>query len=126
MKSTVYHYQTHVFGQHFCVHRYDILYAGNRYAGCLGFTRKTDIYIKRYLIIKSIIYNNNTVLHFSLYTHLPYLSYTGVPGQSIPPAGIYPPRLDYTRVYYSLGQFIPRGVLWPRPIHTSSGQNIPS
>src|SRR6218665_1258858 len=30
------------------------------------------------------------------------------------PAGLYPglkrPRLDYTRVYYSLGQFIPRGI----------------
>src|SRR6218665_3191236 len=54
----------------------------------------------------------------------------GVTGQNIPPAGIYPglkrPRLDYTRVYYGLGQFIPRGILWPRPIHTSSGQNIPS
>src|SRR6218665_2141820 len=37
----------------------------------------------------------------------------GVTGQSIPPAGLYPglkrPRLDYTRVYYGLGQFIPRG-----------------
>ena len=37
--------------------------------------------------------------------------YTGVTGQSIPPAGLYPglkrPRLDYTRVYYGLGQFIP-------------------
>jgi len=36
---------------------------------------------------------------------------TGVTGQNIPPAGIYPglkrPRLDYTRVYYGLGQFIP-------------------
>src|SRR6218665_2571856 len=46
------------------------------------------------------------------------------------PARIYPglkrPRLDYTRVYYGLGQFIPRGILWPRPIYTSSGQNIPS
>src|SRR6218665_2865762 len=35
----------------------------------------------------------------------------GVTGQSIPPAGLYPglkrPRLDYTRVYYGLGQFIP-------------------
>jgi len=55
---------------------------------------------------------------------------TGVTGQNIPPTGIYPglkrPRLDYTRVYYGLGQFIPRGILWPRPIHTSSGQNIPS
>ena len=34
----------------------------------------------------------------------------GVTGQSIPPAGLYPgikrPRLDYTRVYYGLGQFI--------------------
>src|SRR6218665_3441668 len=54
----------------------------------------------------------------------------GVTGQNIPPAGIYPVlkrhRLDYTRVYYGLGQFIPRSVLWPRPNHTSSGQNIPS
>src|SRR6218665_326929 len=54
----------------------------------------------------------------------------GVTGQNIPPAGIYPglkwPRLDYTRACYGLGQFIPRGILWPRPIHTSSGQNIPS
>ena len=42
---------------------------------------------------------------------------TGVTGQNIPPAGIYPglkrPRLDYTRVNYGLGQFIPRGILWP-------------
>src|SRR6218665_1667470 len=55
---------------------------------------------------------------------------TGVTGHNIPPARIYPglkrPRLDYTRVYYGLGQFTPRGILWPRPIHTSSGQNIPS
>src|SRR6218665_1733977 len=40
---------------------------------------------------------------------------TGVTGQSIPPAGIYPglkrPRLDYTWVYYGLGQIIPRGIL---------------
>ena len=47
---------------------------------------------------------------------------TGVTGQSIPRAGLYPglkrPRLDYTRVYYGLGQFIPRGTLWPRPIYT--------
>jgi len=53
---------------------------------------------------------------------------TGVTGQSIPPAGLYPelkwPRLDYTRVYYGLGQFIPQGILWPRPIHTPSGQII--
>jgi len=45
------------------------------------------------------------------------------------PAGLYPgskrPRLDYTRVYYSLGQFTPRGILWPRPIQTPSGQIIP-
>src|SRR6218665_3328530 len=44
------------------------------------------------------------------------------------PAGLYPglkrPRLDYTRVYYSLGQFIPPGILWPRRIHTPSGQII--
>ena|SRR6218665_1148289 len=57
-------------------------------------------------------------------------SHTGVTGQNIPPAGIYPglklARLDNTRVYYGLGQFIPRRILWPRPIHTSSGQNIPS
>src|SRR6218665_2322059 len=41
----------------------------------------------------------------------------GVTGQNIPPAGVYPglkrPRLDYTRVYYGLGQLIPRGILWP-------------
>src|SRR6218665_868031 len=47
---------------------------------------------------------------------------TGVTGQNIPPAGLYPglkrPRLDYTRVYYGLGQFILRGIVWPRPIHT--------
>ena len=24
--------------------------------------------------------------------------------------------LDYTRVYYGIGQFIPRGILWPGPI----------
>src|SRR6218665_2845541 len=52
----------------------------------------------------------------------------GVTGQNIPPARIYPglkrPRLDYTRVYYGLGQFISRGILWPRPIHTPSGQII--
>ena len=34
----------------------------------------------------------------------------GVTGQSTPPAGLYPglkrPRLDYTRLYYGLGQFI--------------------
>src|SRR6218665_3779540 len=34
-----------------------------------------------------------------------------VTGHSIPPAGVYPglkrPRLDYTRVHYGLGQFIP-------------------
>src|SRR6218665_1395489 len=54
--------------------------------------------------------------------------YSGVTGQSIPPAGLYPglkrPRLDYTRVYYGLGQLIPRSILWPRPIHTPSGQII--
>src|SRR6218665_914875 len=56
-------------------------------------------------------------------------SVTGVTGQSIPPAEVYPGlkrlRLDYTRVYYGLGQFIPLGTLWPRPIHTPSGQIIP-
>src|SRR6218665_3263387 len=39
----------------------------------------------------------------------------GVTGQSIPPVELYPglkrPRLDYTRVYYGLGKFIPRGIL---------------
>jgi len=53
---------------------------------------------------------------------------TGVTGQNILPAGLYPglkrSRLDYTRVYYGLNQFIPRGILWPRPIQTSSGQII--
>src|SRR6218665_1044672 len=46
----------------------------------------------------------------------------GVTGQSIPPAGLYPglkrPRLDFTRVHYGLGQFIPRVILSSRPIHT--------
>ena len=42
---------------------------------------------------------------------------TGVTGQNIP-------RPKYTRVYYSLDQFIPRGIFWPRPIHTPSGYNI--
>ena len=37
-----------------------------------------------------------------------YKLYTGpsVTGQSIPSAELYP-MLDYTRVYYGLGQFIP-------------------
>src|SRR6218665_2195056 len=43
--------------------------------------------------------------------------HTGVTGQNIPTAELYAglkrPRLDYTRVYYGLGQFIPRGILWP-------------
>jgi len=47
---------------------------------------------------------------------------TGVTGQSIPPAGIYPglkrPRLCYTRVYYGLGQIIPR-------VYYDLGQFIP-
>ena len=34
------------------------------------------------------------------------------------------PRPDYTRVHYGLGQFIPRGIIWPRPIYTPSGHNI--
>src|SRR6218665_2598938 len=46
----------------------------------------------------------------------------GVTGQSIPPAGLYPglkrPRLDFTRVHYGLGQFIPRVILSSRPIHS--------
>jgi len=50
----------------------------------------------------------------------------GATGQNIPPAGLYPglkrPRLDYTRVYYGLSQFIPRGLLWLRPIHSISVQ----
>src|SRR6218665_949800 len=63
-------------------------------------------------------------------SHYPVLKGPAVTGQNIPPAGIYPglkrPRLYYTRVHYGLGQFIPLGILWPTPIHTSSGQNIPS
>ena len=47
---------------------------------------------------------------------------TVVTGQSIPPAGLYPglkwPRLDYTRVYYGLGQFTPR-------VYYGLGQFIP-
>jgi len=45
-----------------------------------------------------------------------------VTGQSILSAGLYPrlnrPRLDYTRVYYGLGQFVPRSILWPWPINS--------
>jgi len=46
----------------------------------------------------------------------------GVTGQNIPPAGIYPglkrPRLDYTRVYYGLGQFIPaQAKIYPHDIN---------
>src|SRR6218665_2280684 len=38
--------------------------------------------------------------------------------------GLKRPRLDYTRVCYGLGQFIPRGILWPEGVcrqrrHTS-------
>src|SRR6218665_466461 len=46
----------------------------------------------------------------------------GVTGQNIPPAELYPglkrPWLDYTRVYYGLGQFIPR-------VYCGLGQFIP-
>src|SRR6218665_235884 len=38
--------------------------------------------------------------------------------------GLKRPRLDYTRVYYGLCQFIPRGILRLRPVHTPSGQII--
>ena|SRR6218665_836569 len=52
----------------------------------------------------------------------------GVTGQNIHPAGIYPglkrPRLDYTRVYYGLGEFIPRSILWPTPIHIPTQAKI--
>jgi len=48
---------------------------------------------------------------------------SGVTGQIMPPAGLNPglkrPRLDYTWIYYGLGQFITRGILWPRPIQAS-------
>src|SRR6218665_3428054 len=36
-------------------------------------------------------------------------------------AGVYPGR----PIYYGLGQFIPRDIFCPRPIHTPSGHNIP-
>ena len=53
----------------------------------------------------------------------------GVTGQNMPPAGLYPrlkrPRLDYTRVYYGLGQLIPRGILWPEGVWIGLGHNIP-
>ena len=61
---------------------------------------------------------------------LKYVVHSSVTGQNIPPAGLYPglkrSSLDYTRVYYDLGQFMPQGILWPRPIHTPSGQIIPN
>jgi len=43
----------------------------------------------------------------------------GVTGQNIPPAGVYP------GILWPIGQFIPRGIFWPRPIHIPSGHNIP-
>src|SRR6218665_2540394 len=48
-------------------------------------------------------------------------SYTGryIPG------GLKRSRLDYTRIYYGLGQFIPRGLFRPRPIHTSQAKSYP-
>ena len=47
---------------------------------------------------------------------------TGVTGKSIPPAGLYPglkrPRLDYTPVYYGLGQFVhPQAKIYPHDIN---------
>ena len=69
------------------------------------------------------IINEYTVSDFRLVS-------TGVTGQNIPPAGIYPglkrPRLDYTRVYNGLGQFIPWGILWLRPIHTPQAKLYPN
>jgi len=55
--------------------------------------------------------------HCKWYTSLP-----GVTGQNIPPAELYPGlkrnRLDYTRVYYGLGQFIPpQANLYPNYIN---------
>src|SRR6218665_2525934 len=56
------------------------------------------------------------------YTEEDFGGQPGVTDQSIPPAGLYPglkrPRLDYTRVYYGLGQFIPH-------IYYGLGQFIP-
>src|SRR6218665_1555336 len=73
-----------------------------------------------YLNIKYVIATRNYMYEFIN---------TGVTGQNIPQAGFYPglkrPRLNYTRVFYGLGQFIPRGILWPRTSHTLSGQIIP-
>jgi len=50
---------------------------------------------------------------------------TSLTGQSIPPARLYPglkqPMLDYTRVYYGLGQFItPQAKIYPHDIITTS------
>jgi len=68
------------------------------------------------------------MVYYYRYLCYPRMPFPGVTGQSIPPAGLYPglkrPRLHYTRVYNSLGQFIPRDMVWPRPIHTPSGQTI--
>ena len=46
----------------------------------------------------------------------------GVTGQNIPPTGLYPglkrPRLDYTRINYGLGQFVPpQAKLYPHYIN---------
>src|SRR6218665_2450719 len=42
---------------------------------------------------------------------------TGVTGQNIPPAGVYPGILWPRPIYTS-------GIFWPRPIHTPSDHNI--
>src|SRR6218665_1797698 len=80
------------------------------------------------LLAVYILNNTCIVLQSSSTRYQIHKTKPGVTGQNIPPAGVYPglkrPRLDYTRVYYSLGQFILRGILWPRLIHTPSGQII--
>jgi len=62
------------------------------------------------------------------------LNATGVTGQNIPPTGLYPglkrSRLDYTLVYYGLGQFIPpQAILNPLDINKDTStvfSNIPN
>src|SRR6218665_3611087 len=49
---------------------------------------------------------------------LPGPNYTGVTGQNIPPAGVYPSILWPRPIYTP-------GIFWPGPIHTPSGHNIP-
>ena len=87
------------------------------------------------------VHTLNSVAKEGIYGHSKLQMLPGVTGCIIPRHRLYPglnrARLDYTRVYYVLGQFIPRGMNWPRPVQvpqailyslwvwTGLGHNIP-